>query len=233
MINEHRHTKTYRNEIKFYIEMNEYKKLSEIFKSILNLDKNANENGEYWIRSLYFDSLYNSDYYDKMMGTENRKKIRLRIYDVNCQNVKLEIKNKYNSYMLKESVTISKSDATELTKGNKEVLLKYNNQIANKVYYYMSKDFYRPKVLVDYKREAYISEVQNVRITFDKDIRSTISDFDIFSNKINSIPIFEHKTMVMEVKFNRFLPSIIKSVLSNIKSDKSAISKYCMSRNIL
>ncbi|WP_066506487.1 polyphosphate polymerase domain-containing protein [Abyssisolibacter fermentans] len=226
------YNRVYRNEIKFYIDNHGYMHLSKLLSKTLSLDKNSGSNNEYWIRSLYFDSMYDRDYFDKVVGSQNRKKIRLRIYDIAQEKVKLEIKNKFDQYMLKESVTIGRQDAIDLIKGNKEVLLKYNNKTANRVYYFMNKEFYQPKVIVDYKREAYTCPVQDIRITFDKDIRTTITDFNIFDDKLNTIPIFKQHTMVMEVKYNRFLPDWIKDMLSNINGDKCAISKYCLSRNI-
>lgn len=224
--------KVYRNELKFYVDYNDYRRLTYELSSVLKLDNNAGSSGEYWIRSLYFDDINNNDYYNKMMGSKDRKKIRLRIYDVSQGNVKLEIKNKYSEYMLKEGVILDREDAKQLINGNKDVLLKYDNKTANKVYYYMSKNYYHPKVIVDYKREAYVSDVQNLRITFDKDIRSCVTNFDIFDENLNTLPIFDEKKIVMEVKFNKFLPSVIKKMIASVKSDKSAISKYCMSRNI-
>ena len=94
------------------------------FKSVLTPDPNNRENG-YTIRSLYFDSINDDDYYAKAGGEEVRKKIRLRIYDTKTQSVKLEIKRKININQIKETATISREDAIKLINKDYSVLLKY------------------------------------------------------------------------------------------------------------
>lgn len=222
--------KVYRNELKYFISFKDYLFLKNKLQRFMHKDAYSGTKEGYFIRSLYFDTLYNTDYYDKMFGTKDRKKIRLRIYDVNQEKVKVEIKNKFNDYMLKETASIYREDATELIRGNKEVLLDYNDSVLNKVYYFMSKDYYRPTVLIDYEREAYMYPIQNIRITIDKNVRASITNFDIFNPSLNLIPAFEEQTLVLEVKFNRLLPDWIKETLSQCGAAKSAISKYCIGR---
>lgn len=222
--------KVYRNELKYYINFHDYEYLTSVFKQLMHTDSNANENNEYFIRSLYFDSIINGDFYDKVIGVQDRKKIRLRIYNYNQQNVKLEIKNKYSQYMLKETSTITKDDCIKLIHGNTSILQKKDDEVLTKAYYYMIKDYYKPAVIVDYEREAYTYDIQNIRITFDKNIRSSITDFDIFNPHINMVQVFDEPTMVLEVKYNRLLPSWIKETLAKISSNSSSISKYCKGR---
>lgn len=222
--------KVYRNELKYYINFRDYKYLINSLDKFMYKDKNGDKNNEYFIRSLYFDSILNGDFHDKIIGVMDRKKIRLRIYDFNQKKVKLEIKNKYSSYMLKETASISRDDCIELINGNTEVLLKYNDEVLRKAYYFMIKDYYKPAVIVDYEREAYTYPIQNIRITFDKNIRASIGDFDIFKHDINTASVFNEPTMILEVKYNRFLPSFIKDILSSVGASSSSISKYCKGR---
>jgi hypothetical protein len=224
--------KTYRHELKYFINHNDLKILSEILGNTLQLDPHSGENRDYWIRSLYFDTIDNLDFYDKMSGTLKRKKIRLRIYDVNQQQVKLEIKNKVSDYIHKDIALISREDALELIRGNREVLLEHRHPVLQRVYYFMQRNFYRPCTMVEYEREAYISSLQDIRLTFDKNIRSEGTQFDLFGTHVPVTPVFDESTVVLEVKFNRFLPDWIKGILKNFKSERYAISKYCMGRNL-
>lgn len=223
--------KVYRNELKYYISYNDYLSLRTMLRSTMNKDKNGNEYNEYFIRSLYFDTLLNDDYYNKMIGIMNRKKIRLRLYNTEHEKVKLEIKNKFNQYMLKETTLIDREDASELIGGNRGVLLKYDD-IAKRVYYFMSKDYYVPRVVIDYEREAYSYPLQNIRLTFDKNIRSNGVDFDIFNENLSMAKVFDDQSMVLEVKYNRILPKWTRDILSKIKGDKASISKYCLGREL-
>ena len=224
--------KTYRHEIKYFINFTDYRLLGQIFHNTLQPDPNADENREYWIRSLYFDTIDNHDFYSKMCGTHQRKKIRLRLYDVNQQRIKLEIKNKVSEYIHKDICLIHRDDAMELVNGNMEVLLKHPDPVAHRVYFFMQKNLYRPCTMVDYEREAYVSTVEDIRMTFDKNIRSQGTQFDLFATDLALTPVFDKNAMVFEVKFNHFLPDWIKRILRNFSGDRYAISKYCLSRNL-
>ena len=84
---------------------------------------------------------------------------------------------------------------------------------------------------MDYVREAYCYPVENVRITFDKQLRSGLSGTDLFDPGTLAVSPFQgDKQMVLEVKYNRFLPEHIRSLMGNIPGNRSAISKYVLCR---
>ena len=95
----------------------------------------------------------------------------------------------------------------------------------------MKNNLLRPRVIVDYRREAYVSPFENVRITFDKDLKAGLWLTDIFNPHAPTMPVLEPGTMVLEVKFNRYLPVFIKTVLNNVNAaQRSAVSKYVLCR---
>ncbi|CEI73336.1 MULTISPECIES: polyphosphate polymerase domain-containing protein [Romboutsia] len=218
-----------RRELKYPISEVDYYKVDNLFKDVLKEDKNNNCFG-YKIRSLYFDSIDNCDYYSKINGEEVRKKIRLRIYDTKTEKVKLEIKRKMNINQRKETVTISREDAIRLINKDYSVLLKYNNETAKSAYNIMTIGQYRPVVLVDYNRKAYIHEENNIRVTLDSDIRSNEFDFDMFNDDIIMNPIVNYYNALLEVKFDGELFCWISQALSNLYTTNQSLSKYCSSR---
>lgn len=165
----------------------------------------------------------------KWMGMWEEK-IRLRTYDLNDNEVKLEIKRKEGINQVKESVWIQKEDAKELVVGNYSVLLKYNSQTAETIYNIMTLGQYRPVVMVDYYRKAYYHRENNIRITLDRDIRSSESNFDMFNKSIMLTPVFDEGFSVLEVKYNSVILRWIKDALNGINLSKQSISKYCSSR---
>ncbi|MBM7613512.1 polyphosphate polymerase domain-containing protein [Alkaliphilus hydrothermalis] len=228
-----KHEKVYRHEIKYFIHKRQAAELRFFLKSNTTLDSNGDETGSYWIRSLYFDTLDNRDYYEKMMGHNIRKKIRLRIYEQNTPTVKLEIKNKYNNYTLKESATISKEVALALIQGESNKLLRYKNSTCNKVFALMHSNLYRPIVTVDYEREAFLYNIQNIRLTIDKNIRASC-DYDVFfGDEQCMIPVINEGIYVLEIKYDHVLPPFLQKVLSTFQIQRSQVSKYCLGRNIL
>lgn len=219
-----------RRELKYPIGEMDYVKLDKLFAKVLTPDKNNKELG-YKIRSLYFDGLNDEDYHSKINGEEVRKKIRLRIYDTKTEEVKLEIKRKININQIKETVTISREDAIELINLNYNVLLKYDNKTAQSAYNMMTIGQYRPVVLVDYNRKAFIHEENNIRVTLDSDIRSNEFDFDMFSDEVSMIPVVNYYNALLEVKFDGELFCWISQALISLDTTNQSLSKYCASRN--
>ncbi|MBN2738778.1 MAG: polyphosphate polymerase domain-containing protein [Spirochaetales bacterium] len=220
----------YRHELKYYISYVDYIRLKEILQNFMRCDENTCGDRGYWIRSLYFDTPDDKEYLEKMMGLERRKKIRLRIYNCDTQRVKLEIKKKFNEYMHKETASITRDEALKLIQGDKNFLLESENTVLQHVYYYMTQEYYLPTVVVDYMRVAFVEHFNNIRITFDHDISACITDFNIFNKDLNMCPSFDAGTIVLEVKYNNFLPNWLKNALSCINTVNSSISKYCYSR---
>lgn len=222
----------HRRELKYPLNILTYQMVDKLLKEMLTKDKNS-MNGDYFIRSLYFDTFNNHDFYSKMNGDVSRKKIRLRIYDLESEQVKLEIKRKEDINQTKESIWINKDDAKSLIKGNYSVLLKYNSEIAKTIYNIMTLSQYRPVVMVDYYRRAYYHRENNIRLTLDRDIRSCESNFDIFNKSLMLTPVFNEGFSILEVKYNSVMFRWIKDVLNGLNLSNQSISKYCSSRTWL
>ncbi len=224
--------KTYRKEIKYYINYIDYLNLKLKLKHLLTLDKHANPEG-YFVRSLYFDNKSNSFYYDKINGVDNRKKYRIRIYNLNHYPIKFEIKSKTGHFICKESFNLRKHDIQDIIKGRYEVLLNYNNATANKLYTNFKKDSFRPVILIDYRRDAFFYEPLDLRITFDHKITKNETQLeDIFNSSIAGSNIIPDKKFILEIKFLNAIPAWIKNLLPIENFEFCAISKYALSRYI-
>jgi len=220
-----------RKELKYYISYNEYLILSNLLRRVLSEDKHNNEAlGGYFIRSLYFDTFNNRAFEEKMAGIEKRVKYRLRIYDVDTKQVKFEIKSKFKDCIVKETAIISREDAIEIQNMNYEVMLKYNNKVLNKAYKEFKKSPYYPVVLIDYLRGAFIYDFNKVRITFDRFLKSSSLQLDLFKEKPFLIKQLRKGVVIMEIKYNNFMPEPIKQLLQIPSFERSAISKYCIGR---
>lgn len=219
--------KTFRHEQKYVISYDEMLHLREKFNEVLKIDRSYSG---YMIRSLYFDSIEDNDYYDKLGGEVNRKKIRLRIYDTKSNKVKLELKSKFDTHQIKESLIITKDDAEKLIKEDYSVLLNYSNEIAQKIYVILKKGIYKPKIIIEYQRIAYTTNT-TTRLTFDYNIKSSTNINKFFKENINYDNLTSNKDIVLEVKFDRFLEPYISNILSSYQSQFQSVSKYVMGRN--
>ncbi|MBR5289056.1 MAG: polyphosphate polymerase domain-containing protein [Clostridia bacterium] len=219
-----------RHELKYFTTAAELHVLRSILTPVMQLDPNGNENNEYHIRSLYFDTINDDALEEKIAGVGNRKKYRMRIYNFSDKVIKLECKSKYGDLISKQSVTIPRDLAEQLIAGDPEGLQRMRHPLLHDVYREMKTRLLRPAVIVDYVREAYIHPAQDVRITFDKQLRTGLYSQDIFNPQVPTYPVFDDAVEILEVKFNEFLPTYIQSVLSGITAQRSAISKYTWCR---
>ena len=221
-----------RHELKFFINEMQYFVLSGVLDSVLQRDPNGDDYNEYHIRSLYFDTIYNTALYDKIDGVKNRDKYRIRIYNFSDRIIKLECKTKVGNLISKRSLTIPKLLCEQLMSGDPTGLETTRSGLLNDVYREMTVNLLRPVVLVDYVREAYLHPAEEVRITFDKQLRSGLGSIDLFNPYVPTIPPFDNNEIILEVKYNRVLPPYIRDLLCTYCPNalQSAISKYTWCR---
>lgn len=218
-----------RSELKFLIGQMDYIRLRTGLSNILTEDVHNGYSG-YMIRSLYFDSYAETDYYQKFAGENIRKKIRLRTYDPESKKLKLELKRKENISQKKLSYSISMEDARQLIECDYDVLDNVSDAEALKNI--MKINRVRPVVTVEYNRLAYTHMSNNIRLTLDSNIRSSETQFDIFDKDLVLTPIEEFAFALLEVKYDKFLPRFIIELLSEYSSQFTSYSKYSNSRTL-
>lgn len=222
-----------RHELKFFISPIQYQVLSRTLKATLNPDPNGDENNQYHIRSLYFDTVYDSALYDKINGTANRDKYRIRIYNFSDQMIRLECKSKFRDLISKRSVRITRDLAEQLISADPTGLESTASGLVSDTFREMRTNLLHPVVIVDYLREAYLHPAEEVRITFDMQLRSGLNSVDMFNPYLPTVPPFDHDEIILEVKYNQVLPPYIASLLTYALRDgacRSAISKYVYCR---
>lgn len=185
----------------------------------------------YIIRSLYFDTPYDTDFFEKQAGVELRRKIRLRCYDPKQDFAMLEMKQKQGARQLKRSLRVSREDAVTLAGGDYSPLLKYAEPFAAEIYGMMQSRGYIPRTIVEYNRKAFIAKENRIRVTFDNRIVATESCFDLFSERLNMNPVLDPYNVVLEVKFNGFLLNYIQSMINCIDKSELSVSKYVLARH--
>lgn len=219
-----------RHELKFLITPAELGVLRSIVSPLMQHDPNGGPTNEYLIRSLYFDTINDDALNEKIAGVGNRKKYRIRIYNFSDRVIKLECKSKYGDLISKQSVSIPRDLADQLIAGDPEGLQRMRHPLFHDVFREMRTRLLKPAVIVDYIREAYIMEAEEVRITFDKQIRTGLYSTDLFNPALPTYPVFDEPLEVLEVKYDEFLPSYLQSVLSCVTAVRSAVSKYTWCR---
>lgn len=197
---------------------------------LLKEDKYNGTDG-YMVRSLYFDTPYNKDYYAKEDGEFERQKIRLRIYSVSDENAKLECKSKKGDFQKKTSIILNRQQATRLIKGNHGILLDIGTDEATEMYSKMVG--YKPAVIVQYNRKAFFWPVNDTRITIDSNVCGCETQFDLFSDKLRLTPVLYGNSQILEVKYSGKLEPSIAALLAGCNRTRTSFSKYNNTRFIL
>ena len=221
--------KVLREEKKFLISIADFCRTSAKLQKVMAQDPHNGVNG-YIIRSLYFDTPYDTDFFEKQAGVELRRKIRLRCYDPKQDFAMLEMKQKQGARQLKRSLRVSREDAMKLIDGDYSPLLDYSEPFAAEIYGLMKARAYIPRTIVEYNRKAFIAKENKIRVTFDNRIVSTESCFDLFSQHLNMNPVLDPYNVVLEVKFNGFLLNYIQSMINCIDKSELSVSKYVLAR---
>lgn len=211
----------------------DYLAMRALLKPLLKSDEYALADGDYFIRSLYFDDFADSSYWEKLSGASDRKKYRVRIYNCSDSVIKLECKEKKGDRIHKRSLSISRECADKMATGDFSLLEQYDNDLAREVLALSKTKGLKPSVVVDYDREAYVHPVSNVRLTFDKALHAGIESADIFNKDVTSVPIYPDGSVIFEVKYDDVMPKFISSLVSTTHGQKIALSKFCLCRDEL
>lgn len=220
-----------RQEKKFLVNRESAARLQARLAPVMREDEHNGGLG-YPIRSLYFDTVHDRDYVEKLFGTNPRRKVRLRIYDPRQDFALLELKQKDGDNQLKRSLACSREEARRLVAGDMRWMLDRPEPFAREMYAIMQANCYRPKMVVDYRRRAYVAKENRIRITFDGDIRATESCTDPFDEHLCTHPVFDPFNVILEVKYNGFLLSYIKDQLNSVDKRPLSVSKYCLGRDV-
>jgi len=220
-----------RHEYKYYINESVYYTLRERFRYVLKMDENTKNEEGYLISSLYFDDINHSAMREKIDGSRFRKKFRIRIYDRSDSLIKLECKAKYDSLISKESATLTRQEYDRILNDDYDFLAQREERVCKELLGYHHTKLLSPVSVVEYVREAYVAEEGNVRITFDKNISTSIFGLDMFDEELALSEILPPGIMVLEVKYDDFIPKAVLGLLQIAMTEKCAISKYVLCRN--
>lgn len=216
--------KTTRYEYKYIISYKDYVQLKPLLEVFLIHDKHGDEE-DYPVNSIYFDDIYHSGAMDKAFGNEVHRKYRVRYYE-NQDQMKLELKEKIGDVSTKYSTYITKEILEALRSNDLELLGPYfEDEIIRRFTLTSQLNHLQPHLNIQYYREAYRDQSDNLRITFDKYLSySPVDEYD----DDDYIKLMNDAYMILEVKYENYLPKEIKTVLKQFNINQIAFSKYFM-----
>ena len=220
----------YRHEQKYYITLTQATELTDRLIKVLPFDKYSVDKGKYLISSVYFDTPENRSLQGTEAGLLKRKKYRIRAYNHDDSFISLEKKMKRGSLGKKESVRIDRRIYDDIMYNRGESLLELNDPLANEFYHMINVEGYVPKTIVEYTRRAFVSDISNVRITLDMNIKGSGAGTDMFLDSGSLVYTVPPCWVVLEVKYDHFLPDHIRYLLPDCSVMQSSCSKYVYGR---
>ena len=197
-------------------------------------DSHTPDNGRYLIHSLYFDDYKDTSVYTTNSGLSKRFKWRIRYYEDDLDYIVLERKEKINSRCHKKSCKLTLTEYDKIISGNiTDIVYDTNKELLKELARDMLIYDYRPKVIVDYERIAYVEEITNVRITFDMKISASYELEHFLDGDYTKFYIQDTGENVLEVKFDDILPSYIRNIVESYGFNQTSFSKYYYSRKII
>ena len=222
----------WRIENKYYISLKECGELRERLRAVMHKDPHSDDNWSYLISSVYFDTVDDRALREADGGLTVRKKYRIRAYNYSDELISVERKVKCGTLSCKTSFKTNRSVYDAIMRGDYEVLRSIDHPLARDFYYDLTSGGYRPKTIVEYDREVYVYPICDVRITFDRNIRGSVSGVDLFSEHVlgQTLPPY---VVLLEVKYNHTLPDFIRSLLPTDVMQKISNCKYVLCREYM
>ncbi len=196
--------------------------------AVMQRDSHAVD-GKYEIRSLYFDTPSDRALREKLDGVNQREKFRIRLYNYDTSVIFLEKKSKWNNLCSKESTELTEEEVQRLLRGEIIWMKNTDRVLCRELYDKMVGQGLRPKTIVDYIREPFVFAPGNVRVTLDYAIHTGLQCTDFLNPQAVTVPAGEDR-ILLEVKWDEYLPDIIREAVSLESRRAGAFSKYAQCR---
>ena len=218
----------FRHEWKHEINASDMIALRQRLRAVARPDPHAAD-GRYCIRSLYFDDLADHALREKLDGINRREKFRIRYYNGDTSLIHLEKKSKWNGLGSKETAVLTAGEARAIVGGSLDWMPASGRPLIQELYHKMKSRGLRPKTIVDYTREPFVYPPGNVRVTLDYNIRTGLGCTDFLNPNCVTIPAGD-APIILEVKWDEFLPGVIRDAVQLSGRRVSAFSKYAQCR---
>lgn len=218
----------FRHEWKHQIDVSDMIAIRQRLKAVAKSDPYAVA-GKYEIRSLYFDNSADKVLLEKINGVSRREKFRIRCYNGDISKIFLEKKSKYNGLCSKEKVMLTKEEVGSILAGRYDWMLPDERKLVEELYCKILSQGLHPKTIVDYTREPFVYGPGNVRVTLDYNIRTGLGGTQ-FLNPLCVTVSAGQTPVILEVKWDAFLPEVIRDSIQLEGRCSTAFSKYAVCR---
>lgn len=218
----------FRHEVKHEISYGDLLVLRQRLRAVMQPDCHA-VGWRYAVRSLYFDTPDDKALREKLDGVMTREKYRLRLYNNDPSVIRLERKCKHVGLGCKQTAQLTPRQAQRIVRGDVDWLAESENEVLRGFYARLRDEGLCAKVIVDYIREPFVFAAGNVRVALDYEIRTGLRCTDFLRPDCVTVPI-PNAPCILEVKWDNFLPDVVRGAVQLEGRRSTAFSKYAACR---
>lgn len=218
----------FRHEYKHQINLLDIYGLRTRLRVVAKHDSHADEDGTYFVKSLYFDNYMDKALNEKLNGVNHREKFRIRYYGTDLSFIRLEKKSKVNGLCSKESCRITAEECQKIIDGDIEFMKESKFDLMQELYAKMKYQLLRPKCIVAYHRECFVYAPGNVRVTIDMNICGSNNVKEFMNPDMQFLQAYH--SSILEVKWDEYLPEVIRDCVQVKSRRTTAFSKYAAVR---
>ncbi len=218
----------FRHEYKHPINLSDMMQLRSRLEAVAAHDRHCDADGTYFVKSLYFDNYMDKALREKIDGVNNREKFRIRYYGNDTSFIRMEKKSKINGLCCKESTALDAAACQKMIDGDIGFLRESENNLLRELYAKMQYQLLRPRCIVAYRRECFVYPPGNVRVMLDFDISGSYNVKEFLNPDLQFLRLGH--TAVLEVKWDEYLPQLIRDAVQVKGRHSAAFSKYAAVR---
>jgi SPX domain protein involved in polyphosphate accumulation len=216
-----------RYELKFLLHVSQARAVLETLAPYVRRDPNAGPDGFYKVTSLYLDSPDLACYREKLDGEKYRRKVRVRAYGANPADAFIEIKQRLNLGVAKRRtlrpVAHAERTIRELCSGRHSP----GDAVLDEAFVLAQRERLAPKIVVSYNRSAWFDAWRkDLRVTLDRNLKWRTLDLALCGDPTRGRYVLPPEWSVLEVKFDRILPSWLCTALNCHDLEVRRFSKY-------
>ena len=216
----------YRHELKYICRESEMTVIERKLGIVMRPDEHADGNGEYLIRSVYFDDYHRSRFFENEDGVDPREKFRIRIYNCSDGRISLEKKIKSHGMTGKQSCQIDRETCMRMIEGKPIWDRLGRHPLLDEWIVQRDTAQLRPVMLGEYVRKPLVYRLGNVRVTFDRHISASPRVAELFDRGISRVAVLPTDWHVLEVKYDDFLPDVIYQLIDSGHLRQTTFSKF-------
>lgn len=220
-----------RYELKFALTKDQFEKIIPKINEYMNPDEYCQNGNQYSIYNIYYDTQDNNLIRTSLSKPYYKEKLRLRCYNYPLtlhDKVFMELKKKTGGIVHKRRAVMTLQEAYNFISSGKrpEINGYMNEQVANEIEYFLSRNEVSPAVYISYKRMAFFGKNdKDFRITFDSDILTRREDLFLEKGSFGE-NLLENGMYLMEVKISSSVPMWLAEIMAELEVYKTSFSKY-------